>query len=374
MNRKKPKVLFRVDASHHIGSGHVMRCLALASELREKNVASHFIMKELQGNLIDVVKKKGFTVKQIPCGMDIGDKTHNRLAYADWLGGGWAADAEDTKNIVRSENLDIDWLIIDHYALDIRWEKQMRSYVKRIMVIDDLADRSHDCDLILDQNYYQNPEYRYQNLISDQCKRLFGPDYVLLRHEFRQERGKLRKRDGCVKRMFVFFGGYDSTCETAKVLTALKSLDMPDIAVDVVVGSENHNKSHIENFCRSFPQATYYCQVDNIAELMAVADLAIGAGGTTTWERCCMGLPSVVITTAFNQIQPIKELADNNILCYLGESEKVAHHDIIGIFRHLSGNPEILRRYSQNSKELVDGIGCQRGADKLLLSHCESVN
>jgi len=204
------KILIRTDSSVQIGTGHVMRCLTLADELRERGAEIVFVCRDFAGNL---------------CGY-----TEGNLKHAAWLGADWQTDARQVEEIIKDFNTHPDWLVVDHYALDERWERYLRSYVKKIMVIDDLADRPHDCDLLLDQNFYENLESRYDGLAPSGCKKLLGPKYALLRPEFREERKNLRKRDGYVKRIMIFFGGSDPTNETTKALEAVRMLNRPDIA------------------------------------------------------------------------------------------------------------------------------------------------
>ena len=214
--------------------------------------------------------------------------TSKDLAHAAWLGVPWQQDATET--LAALGETQPAWLIVDHYALDLRWESILRPRVGKIMVIDDLADRPHDCELLLDQNLYQDMETRYDPLVPATCAKLLGPKYALLRPEFAQARKNLRQRDGQVMRILVFFGGVDPTNETAKAIHALASIADRQFAVDVVVGSGNPHKQQIENLCAEHEGFHYHCQVDNMAELMAAADLAIGAGGDGDVGAVCCGV------------------------------------------------------------------------------------
>lgn len=307
--------VFRVDASTQIGSGHVMRCLTLAQKLKkEKQADVYFVMRLLEGNLINLVRDKGFTVLCLPKA-----PVNNELqGYANWLTVTQKQDAEDTKAAI-SELPNIDLLIVDSYAIDYIWENELRSFVKQIMVIDDLANRKHDCDILLDQNYSFNMEHKYDGLIPEQCKRYIGPQYLLLREEFYKTKEHLRKRDGSIKNILVFFGGSDLTNETEKAIQAIILLDKSDIKVNVVVGSANKNKEKIKKLCEQNAQFNFYCQVDNMAELMNEADLAIGAGGTTIWELLYMEVPNIVIATAENQIEVCENLRTIGRITYLGK-------------------------------------------------------
>ena len=312
--------VFRVDASTQIGSGHVMRCLTLAQKLKkEKQADVYFVMRLLEGNLIELVKSKGFTVFTLPkAPLNDGLK-----GYAKWLAVTQMQDAEET-NAVISQLPKIDLLVVDSYAIDYEWESMLHPYVKQIMVIDDLANRKHDCDILLDQNYSYNMHHKYDGLVPKTCQKYIGPQYLLLREEFYKVKKHLKKRDGSINNILVFFGGSDLTNETKKAMEAIKLLNKPEIKVNVVVGASNKNKEQIKEICSSDEQFTFYCQVENMAELMNEADLAIGAGGTTTWERCFMELPSIVISIADNQHAGCKFIAENTkVISYLGKSSDV---------------------------------------------------
>lgn len=218
--------------------------------------------------------------------------------------------------------------MVDSYALDHKWEKFLRPHVNKIMVIDDLANRAHDCDLLLDQNYYRDIEHRYDGLLPLTCRKLLGPEYALLRPEFHQAKKNLRKRDGKIRRILVFFGGSDPSNETKKALQAIKLLNRPEIAVDVVVGAGNPHREEIKQICSEMPNTTYYCQVENMAELMAAADLAIGAGGVTTWERLYLELPTIAIAVAENQVETLEALGEAEMVWYLGIWSEVVVDDI----------------------------------------------
>lgn len=297
------KVAFRVDASSQIGSGHVMRCLTLANQLKEVGATCTFISRELKGNLIRFVKSQGFEVLSLN-----ESKVEQEM------------DAHETMQVLDEPDL----LVVDHYRIDVAWENMLKPHVKKLMVIDDLANRKHECDLLLDQNYYFNIDSRYKDLVPDSCRLLLGPCYVLLRDEFLKLTEQIRKRDGTIQNILVFYGGSDPTNETEKVLKAITKLPLNrKLKVNVIVGSSNPHKTEIERLCSQQSSFSYYEQVTNMAELMNEADLAIGAGGTTTWERCFVGLPSIVTVIADNQLEVTQAVSSTNAILNLGESSQV---------------------------------------------------
>lgn len=335
-----------------------MRCLTLADELRLRGADVEFVCREHHGNLIDFIEGKGYPVVRLPL-QEVGYGANPEdLTHAEWLGALWKQDAVDTCNALGE--IKVDWLIIDHYAIDHRWESTLAPQVCNIMVIDDLADRPHDCDILLDQNLYENMEVRYHNLVPEDCIRLLGPKFALLRPEFYAARKTLRQRDGRIGRVLVFFGGVDPTNETQKVLESLANIAARSFEVNVIVGSENPYKEQIQSFCASYDGFHYHCQVQNMAELMAEADLALGAGGCATWERCALGLPSIVTVVADNQKELAAFGARAGLFIKLGEFSEVSKDTIMSALRFALNSPEALQHYSQNCLDTVDAKGTDR--------------
>lgn len=357
------RIVIRCDASIQIGSGHVIRCLTLANALREKGADITFICREHPGHLLDVIESSNHKAVRLPL---LTLSTEGALAHAQWLGASQAQDADQTADVLMSFG-PIDLLIVDHYALDFQWEIAMRAFTKHIMVIDDLADRKHDCDVLLDLNLYHGMEGRYDHLVPVFCKKLLGPKYALLRPEFENARGKLNVRDGHIRRIFVFFGGSDLGNETGKALRALQKLDMTSIAVDVVISAGNPHQDEIVCLSAMLPDAKLHRQVNNIAQLMARADLAIGAGGGTMWERCCLRLPAIVMSIAKNQQPGCEAVARSGGILYLGDANGVGMELLERALTVALSAPELLASMAEVGSALVDGQGVRRIA-KLLMA------
>jgi len=341
------KVCFRTDASFNIGTGHVMRCLTLADELRQNGTDINFICCEEPGNLISYIENRGYKVHQLPGGIDT--ETDRRL----------------TKEILLGYEAKPDWLIIDHYDIGFSWEHPLRKSANKLMVIDDLADRKHDCDLLLDQNYIKN-EDRYNGLVPENCIQLLGPEYAMLRPQFQKARENLRKRDGGVNRILVFMGGSDPQNVTSKVLRAIHMLDRTDIAIDVVIGNLNPYHDEIKTLTSSMPNTICHHNVDNMAELMLSADLCIGAGGTTTWERCCEGLPTITLILAENQKNISESLDKEGALINLGWYHNVTENNIKEGIEGLVDNHQKVASMGDKSRRLVDGEGVNRVCDTMI--------
>ena len=356
------KIVFRTDSSDKIGSGHLMRCLALADELQSNGIDIHFISRRLQGNLSHIVQEHGHCLHLLSC-PDKGRVKSDYEPYpvhSEWLEVGWQEDLQETLETIQSFSSAVDWLIVDHYALEFRWENGMRELARKIMVIDDLADRSHDCDLFLDQNFYEEKQSRYSDLVPKLCKKLLGPKYALLRPEFSQQRENFRDRDGSIKRIFVFLGGNDSTDDTTKVLKALQKLDRPDITVDVVIGASNKNADKIHEQFGHLPNFVFHGHIDHMAQLMGQADLAVGAGGITTWERAAISLPSIVIALADNQKYHSLEAARAGLVVYLGMSLDVSVQRIYNVLSELVNNRAFVYFLGKQAARVCDGKGATR--------------
>ncbi len=353
------KIAIRTDASLLIGSGHVMRCKTLADELRKNGADILFICRDHPGNLVMLLTDDGYSVTLLlpPNLSDVvqADKSDD---YATWLGVEQSEDAEQTLEAL--VNFHPDWLVVDHYGLDEYWEKKLRKHVGKIFVLDDLADRPHECDVLLNQNLLDGRANAYQGLVPHHCRKLLGPRFALLRPEFRKARETLRERNGTIGRILVFFGGVDPTGETIKALEALEMLGRPDIVVDVVVGSNNTRGDEIVALCRSMSNVTFHQQISNMAELMSSADLGIGGGGTASWERCCVGLPSMIITLSANQDPIAKAISGAKAAFYLGASPNVQAVEIENFVRNLTHRQNLLIEASVRSKVLVDACGSER--------------
>lgn len=341
-----------------IGTGHVMRCLTLADKLRERGAKCQFICREHDGHLIDLVVERGYQVNALP-------KPHNKmlevetdLAHAHWLGVDWSTDALQTQSVL--SHVKCDWLITDHYALDHRWESAMQSAYKSMMVIDDLADRRHTCSLLLDQNYVSSAG-RYVDLVPLECEQLHGPQFALLRPVYAKRHAEHRVWSGKVERALIYFGGGEDPANlTGMALSAFQTLKLAEIDLDIVVGAGYLYADSLEIDAAARGRTCIYTQLPDLSELLSSADLAIGAGGATTWERCCLGLPSIIIGTGGNQLRACEALEADGIVRYLGHVSN-ANIDILSrtIFC-LVNAPKKLESFSRAGRRLVDGCGADR--------------
>jgi UDP-2,4-diacetamido-2,4,6-trideoxy-beta-L-altropyranose hydrolase len=341
----------------------VVRCLALAMELRDHGAWVRFICREHNGNLILRIENEGFRVARLRAPPASG--TAESADYAAWLGVSQEEDARDTAGHLREEP--VEWVVVDHYGLDHDWEQQMRAVAKRILVIDDLANRCHECDVLVDQNYFSSATRdRYNALVERSCVQLLGPEFALLQPDYRALRRLLPVRGGLVTRVLVFFGGSDLPNDTVRVLEALSCVELGHLTVDVVVGQNHPDTRSLQDWVRGRRGAALHSGLPSLAGLMARADLAVGGGGSTTWERACLALPSLVVTLADNQKDFSTALAADGYQVLLGANTDVSVNEWRAALIDLVGNPDRLVAMSQRSASLTDGFGAERVATAML--------
>jgi UDP-2,4-diacetamido-2,4,6-trideoxy-beta-L-altropyranose hydrolase len=277
--------------------------------------------------------------------------------HSDWLGIPQDVDAGDTIRALADDTW--DWLIVDHYALDARWERPLRRVVRRLMVVDDIANRRHDCNLLVDQNLFSTMGGRYSKKVPPDCTMLLGPRYALLRREFTEAHRRVGPRDGSVRTLLIQMGGVDAGNQTQKVLDALQRLPRGRYEVDVVIGAQHPARSEIRAACR---RRCYRCHVQtrHVATLMSNADLAVGACGSTSWERCCLGLPTVSLTHAKNESDIARGLQAAGAIIYAGHASRVTERRLAATIAAAIDDAAGLRRISRVAYRLVDGKGTER--------------
>jgi UDP-2,4-diacetamido-2,4,6-trideoxy-beta-L-altropyranose hydrolase len=360
-------IAFRTDASLQIGTGHVMRCLTLADALRERGAKSTFICRPHAGHLLDFIQQRGHIAIALAPAVDTFNAP-SEPSHVKWLGTDWASDAEQTRYALDDQM--VDWLVVDHYALDCRWEQTLRPHTQRIMAIDDLADRPHDCDLLLDQNLGRQAK-DYGGLLSNKTQTLIGPAYALLRSEFAQwrEHSLQRRAQPQLRNLLITMGGVDQGNATGKVLDALISCALPaDLRITVVMGPHAPWWEQVQAQAAAMPRPTQVLAgVSNMAQLMAESDLCIGAAGGSAWERCALGLPTIMLVLAANQHGGANALqAHDAALVAANSGEVISQLTALISMDKQSG---ALRKMSQNSARLTVGDGASHVAQLLLNSH-----
>ena len=359
---KQAAAFFRVDASSAIGGGHLSRCLALASRLAQSGVSIHFLSSPLDQDYQRQITSRGYELITVAPG---GHAPEPRSA--GWL----AADAQFCANaLAASPRQGRRILVVDHYSLDRRWQLALRSCLDTIVVIDDLADRPHDCDVLVDQAYGGDAS-RYEGLVPDRCIGLFGTRYALLRPEFaewREKRIRSMRNWGRPRVIHVFFGTEDARANTLRFTRLLLRID-PALEIRVAVSARYPDPASLDELHRaSDGRMTWEAVGPKMAEHMAGCDAALGAPGQATWERACLGLPALYVAVSDNQVAILERLREAGLCAYLDVdrnlSDEAFQH---GCMSFLSG-VEALEAMSARALSAVDGMGSERVADQVLAS------
>jgi len=347
-----------------------MRCLTLADVLRDRGAECVFICRPHTGHLMNLISLRGYQVLALPVLQEGEEFAGYGTPHADWLGTVWSSDARDAQDVLADhmESGRLDWLVVDHYALDRKWERMMRSRTMRIMVIDDLADRMHDCDLLLNQNLGRSPQ-DYMGLLNADVPLLIGPQYALLNPEFAALRPTSlarRMKNTKLEHLLIFIGGVDKDNVTAHVLADIKNCELPSgLRITVVMGPHAPWLGQIHALAKQMPLPTHVLSgVSNMAQLMAESDLAIGAVGGSAWERCCLGLPSIVLVLAENQQTGAEALQGTGSVIALKSSQQIA--DALRQFQSPKVTKELLTKLSAAAAAVTDGEGCNRTAAEMI--------
>ena len=360
---------FRADASLQIGTGHVMRCLTLADSLRAKGHQCHFICREHPGHLVRKIQELGFAVHILPAEPSPATVLIP-ATYAQWLGADWPTDAQQTSDLIQA--LHLDWLITDHYALDRDWEQfiQRQHPHLNLMVIDDLANRHHQCHMLLDQNLGRQAS-DYGPWVGTECKVFAGADYVMMRSEFTRLRpySLARRATSQLQNILISMGGIDNDDATSLVLRTLQVTPLPaSTQITVVMGGGAPHIDRVKAVAAHMPYATrVVVNASNMAQLMADSDLAIGATGSTSWERCHMGLPTLMVVLAANQQPACQALEHQQAALSIGQLADIGQRlpDLIqGLFQQ----PQTLKHLSDHAANLCNSAGYQQIIDQLLTS------
>jgi len=336
------KIVFRTDASTAIGSGHVVRCATLAQALKWRGADVLFVCRNEDRNMLGWLESQGLRTLALPA-----DQPRDQLA-----------DAIATRDGLQASGFAAtDWLVVDHYGLGEAWERAMRVQGRRMLAIDDLANRSHDTDLLLDQNLVAGYDLRYDDLVAKDTIQLLGPRYAMLQPRYADEHRRARRRSGRPSRVLVYFGASDLPNLTEQVVRAILAAD-ETVAIDMVVGAANMRKAQLLALA-SHPSVTAHLQLPSLVQLMAQADLAFGAGGATSWERLCLGLPAVVVTLADNQRPIADELHRRRLVIWLGDAGEV-DADTLRAAVDRTIRQDLEQWFDAAKALLVDGRGVDR--------------
>lgn len=360
----KPGVLFRVDGSLAIGTGHVRRCLALAEALRNEGAPVLWVTRPQLGDLRQLIAAKGIDVCALSPVPPANPACADGPEYEHWLGVPWQVDADQTLRALSRRGFRPDVLIVDHYGIDARWERRVRPYVGRLVVVDDLGNRPHQCDLLIVPAEGRRPSL-YRRLLPKECRILAGASYALIASEFAAGRigsiGRRQARRGAVKRILIGFGGVDRSDLTSLSLRALRRVRF-DGEVDVVLGAEAPHRETVAGLLKAcFPNSRLHIAPPSMASLMTAADLSIGAAGVMSWERCTMGLPAVVVCAARNQVEVASALAARGAALVM-EPTGALEASLAEQLGELLRNPVRVSEMGKRAAALCDGLGAARTA------------
>ncbi|MGE3341983.1 MAG: UDP-2,4-diacetamido-2,4,6-trideoxy-beta-L-altropyranose hydrolase [Vicinamibacterales bacterium] len=351
------QVAMRADASTVMGAGHVSRCLTIAEAIVARGGRVRMLGRAMPAHLRAWIEASGheFVALESP------PEPASELAHGAWLGTSQAADARDV--VAALDDSRWDWMVVDHYALDARWQGVVRTAVSRMLAVDDLADRRQDVEILLDQNLPGDSE-RYRRHVPDTCALLLGPSYALVRESFRIARRTARPRRGAVTRVLVFVGGGDADNYTSRAILACRASGLGAGQVDVVIGASHPHLRAVRTQC---DEAAYRChvQTSDMARLMADADFAIGASGSASWERCALGLPTLTFATAPNQEPILAGLVARGAVIALPTGVPVTVETLAEALCVVRTSPARVRAVSEAAWQLVDGAGPARVCDAM---------
>ncbi|MEZ9645222.1 UDP-2,4-diacetamido-2,4,6-trideoxy-beta-L-altropyranose hydrolase [Vibrio sp. 10N.261.52.C2] len=331
------KYVVRVDGSETIGGGHLMRCLSLVDgiKLTDSNAEVHLICCDLIYKFIDIIKSKGVTLHILPENDSVHVNKNN-----------WEIDAKLTKEIIGTIG-EIEWLIVDHYQIDKKWETELSEIVEKVLIIDDLADRKHSCDILLDQTYGIDKK-RYNTLVSNDCSILVGTEYALLdkRYSFKANYiSQLRDKRLIREKIFISLGASDQLNYSDLVLQ--QALDIDEVEhIYLVIGAANPHRKYLVNKYSGCPKVSllYNLTAEEMIQSMLSCDIAIGAGGTSAWERCACGLPGLMIVMADNQLEIAKQLSTTGAIRICNEKNIASELN------------ELLIKFRDEQKSYMDSV------------------
>lgn len=254
-----------------------------------------------------------------------------------------------------------DLTIIDHYQIGAAWHREARRWSRALMAIDDLAATPLDVDLLMNQNLGER-EATYDGLLPETCVRLLGPRYALLRPQFRAALGQYPRVRTNVERVLIFLSGADEPDATSMAARAVERLG---IASDVVVGAFYPHLDRLRAWARGARGVILHQNVADMAELMLAADLAIGAPSSASWERCCVGLPTLLVTLADNQIRAGEALVRAGAAVSAGWHSDVNEARLAFCIAGLADDSDRLAAMSRAAAAITDGRGVERVSDAL---------
>jgi len=344
------QVAFRVDASFQIGTGHVMRCLTLAAALHQAGATCTFFCRSRPGDQRDLITSQGHEVCLLASLSDSGTYAgagatagESGPPHGKWLDTSSTQDAQDTLDAMAERSW--DWLVVDHYGLDAQWERRLRGSCRQLAVLDDLADRDHDCDLLVDPGAEPDLPECYAQRVPREAVLFIGPQYAILRTEFDAARTSLAPvaRPVQPKQLLVMFGGNDAAGHTMEALLAIASTAPVGTHTHVVVSVINQDRARLAEFCSTRNDFSLHVASSEVARLMACVDLVVASGGGATWERLYLRRPSLLKVVAENQRKPLQYMASLGLFGLYSTRNELEKALVEAFTRGVVSPPDVVR-------------------------------
>lgn len=358
-------VIFRVDATSETGGGHLSRCVSLALACNKLGLKTEFICNSETRTIANkVLELHDITFTFFPgefsVARDTDDLMSSSIEYQNW-------DAQSVIDILKDRTEQTRWLVVDSYRLDFIFERKMRAMVNKICVIEDLQSQNHDCDLLIDQNWINTAAGYYENRLPPSCKLLLGPEYALLNASL-VDVGRKNNATSELTNILIYFGDADAHNQTEFVLNTIDCSHFEGMKANVVLGWTNKHAATVRSkFQRPrHIEIEFFQSSSDFFDLMKSSDIAIGAGGTTVWERMFIGLPAIVISTADNQERSCLGLHREGLIIYLGTWLEVDQSKLRTAIFNAIQSPTLLSSISSRGKKLIDGHGALRAAKSIV--------
>ena len=368
MNSVSMRIAFRTDGSTTIGIGHVMRCMALADAMEDAGAQVHFACRKLDTDISHRLRIRGFNVSSLPAPAgEVMTTDTTEPAHAIWAGVPWELDAQQTIDALREWQP--EWVVVDHYAFDARWHQMVKNELgTRIAVIDELADRNLLADLIIDQT--PHPDYREKyrhHLQGSSAVILGGPRFALLGRSYSNAAHYQPSAD--IRSIGIFMGGSDPGNFSSLAWHACREVAKFQGPIEIVTTKANPHRAELELLAQRDSNTSLSVDLPDLASFFVRHDLQIGAGGGSTWERCCVGAPTLTLVIADNQKSLIPQLAQLGAVATLPENTVINEQSIGQTVLQMTRDPSVRLALCQRSSQLVDGIGATRVALCMMSSY-----
>tara|TARA_B100001564_G_C20640157_1_gene671726 strand:- start:182 stop:1237 length:1056 start_codon:yes stop_codon:yes gene_type:complete len=328
----KKIILYRVDFTEKIGLGHFKRCLNFANLLGEKKFKNIFI--------IELNSYKSFLKLSF----------YKNFKHQIFVLNSRKNSIQEIKNKLTSDIL-VDLIVVDKYEWNFREEIECRIFSKKVLVFDDLANRKHNCDFLIDLSFNRK-KIEYKKLVNKGCELFLGPEYSPFSKSFyKLRKSSIKRNRNPMKKILVSFGGSDQQNITSIVVSALAKIN-ENVSFFIVTNKLSSNYNLVKKVIKNKKNFFLVENCNDLSNYYSRSDLCIGAGGFSSWERCYLGLPTIVIKTAKNQDFICDELNNCGAIKYLGRKRDINANRIFREIEYLRNN-KILNKMSKSAKKVI---------------------